>query len=105
MVPKGDEILKAQVISRRKDHNGNPIGLIIDHALDATAIRADDGFYLDCYSKAIPKMTTRGWKLLVEWKDGNVLWVALKDMKELFPVKTASYAVANKIVHEPVLAW
>ena len=44
MVPKGDEILKAQVISRRKDHNGNPIGLIIDHALDATAMRADDGF-------------------------------------------------------------
>jgi hypothetical protein len=26
MVPKGDEILKAQVVSRRKDHNGNPIG-------------------------------------------------------------------------------
>ena len=26
MVPKGDEILKAQVVSRRNDHNGNPIG-------------------------------------------------------------------------------
>ena len=26
MIPKGDDILKAQVVSRRKDHNGNPIG-------------------------------------------------------------------------------
>ena len=120
MVPKGDEILKAQVVSRRKDHNGNPIGRsssnpvldtrqyvvefedgaqehyaanliaenmytqvdkqgkefalmseIVDHASDATAIGADDGFYLDRYGKTKPKMTTRGWKLLVEWKDGN----------------------------------
>jgi hypothetical protein len=29
MVPKGDEILKAQVVSRRKDHNGNLIGCLI----------------------------------------------------------------------------
>ena len=96
MDPKGDEILKSQVVSRRKDHNGNPIGRsssnpvldtgqcvvkfvdgvqehyganliaenmysqvdkqgyefalmseIDDHASDATATRADDGFYLD----------------------------------------------------------
>ena len=154
MIPKGDDILKAQVVSRRKDHNGNPIGRsnsnpvldtrqyvvefedgaqehytanliaenmytqvdkqgkefalmseIVDHASDATAIGADDGFYLDRYGKTKPKMTTRGWKLLVEWKDGNMSWVALKDMKESFPVETAEYAVANKIVHEPAFAW
>jgi hypothetical protein len=72
---------------------------------DATAIRTDDGFYLDRYSKTKPKMTTRGWKLLVEWKDGNMSWVTLKDMKESFPIETAEYAVANKIVHEPAFAW
>ncbi len=50
-------------------------------------------------------MTTRGWKLLVEWKDSNMSLVTLKDMKESFPIETAEYAVANKIVHKPAFAW
>jgi hypothetical protein len=45
---------------------------IVDHASDATAIGADGGFYLDRYGKTKPQMTTRRWKLLVEWKDGNM---------------------------------
>jgi hypothetical protein len=78
---------------------------IIDHVSDATAIKADDGLYVDRNGKSKPKMTTRGWKLLVEWRDGNMSWVALKDMKESYPIETAEYAVANKIVHEPAFAW
>jgi hypothetical protein len=49
--------------------------------------------------------TTKGWHLLVEWKDGGSDWVPLKDMKEAFPVQTAEYAVANKIAKQPAFAW
>ena len=48
---------------------------IIDHKSDGKALSKDDGFYLDCYGKQQPRMTTRGWKLLVEWEDGNSSWV------------------------------
>jgi hypothetical protein len=51
------------------------------------------------------KWTTKGWELLVEWKDGAVMWVPLKDLKETNPIEVAEYAIANKIDHEPAFAW
>jgi hypothetical protein len=55
--------------------------------------------------RKLPKRTTKGWELLVEWKDGNTSWIPLKDIKETNPVKVAEYAIANKIDHEPAFAW
>jgi hypothetical protein len=50
-------------------------------------------------------MTTKGWKLLVEWKDGLTDWLPLKDLKESYPVQVAEYAVANKIAEQPAFDW
>ena len=36
-----------------------------------------------------------GWKLLVEWKDGSVDWVPLKDLKPSNPSELDKYAVEN----------
>ena len=52
-----------------------------------------------------PEMTTRGWELLIHWKDDSSSWVKLKDLKESFPVQLAEYAVGNKISEEPAFAW
>ena len=52
-------------------------------------------------SQKIPKKTTRGWELLVEWKDGSMDWIRLANLKESYPVQIAEYAVANGIDHEP----
>lgn len=78
---------------------------ISDHRSDATAISIDDGFYTDRGGNKKPKQTTRGWELLVSWKDGTASWVKLKDLKESFPVQLAEYAVGNKISSEPGFAW
>jgi hypothetical protein len=43
------------------------------------------------------QMTTKGWKLLVEWKDSMTDWLPLKDLKESYLVEVAEYAVVNKI--------
>jgi hypothetical protein len=32
-------------------------------------------------------------------------WVALKDIKNSFPIEAAEYAVANKVSGEPAFAW
>eukprot|EP00979_Chaetoceros_neogracilis_P016060 scaffold6898_cov247-Chaetoceros_neogracile.AAC.1 len=50
-------------------------------------------------------MTTAGWKLEVEWKDGSVDWVPLKDLKASNPLELAEYAVANEIDDEPAFKW
>jgi len=51
------------------------------------------------------RRTTKGWKILVKWKDGSSDWLPLVDLKELDPVQTAEYAVANELENEPPFAW
>ena len=77
---------------------------IIDHKKDGTAINPDDG-YVMLRGKKVPKRTTKGWYICVEWKDGNTSWVDMKDVKETNPVLLAEYAVANKLVSEPAFQW
>ena len=75
---------------------------ITDHRKDGSAVHTDDGFVAGTQQR---RWTTKGWSLLVEWKDGGSNWVPLKDIKESNPIEVAEYAVANKLVHEPVFAW
>jgi hypothetical protein len=46
------------------------------------------------------------WKLvLVQWKDaGSTTWIALKDLKGLYPVQLAEYVVKTQIAEEPAFA-
>lgn len=77
---------------------------IIDHRKDGTAVNADDG-YVMLRGKRVPKRTTKGWHICVEWKDGSTSWIDMKDVKETNPVLLAEYAVANKLVSEPAFQW
>lgn len=78
---------------------------ISDHQSDASAIKRKDGFIRSKNGNLHAKKTTRGWKLEVEWKDGTVSWVPLKDLKHSNPVELAEYAVANNIDDEPAFKW
>jgi hypothetical protein len=78
---------------------------ITDHKTDGTAVSKNDGYKVMRNGQQRPRHTTRGWKLLIQWKDGSMSWVPLKDMKESHPIKVAEYAVVNKIVEEPAFAW
>jgi hypothetical protein len=97
----------ADAIYARVDDDGNTvteIDEIVDHKKDGKAIRTDDGFVM-LRGRRIPKRTTKGWQLCVQWKDGSTSWEDLKDLKESSPVRVAEYAVANKIVEEPAFKW
>jgi hypothetical protein len=78
---------------------------ITDHKSDATAVAAADAHvvYKGCNNSM--RKTTKGWKLLVQWKDGLSSWTPMKDLKESNHVEVAKYAVANKIVSEPAFLW
>jgi hypothetical protein len=84
-------------------HSYQLLDEIINHSKDGNALSKDDGCIK--HLNAVPWMTTKGWKLLVQWKDRTTNWIRLKDLKESNPIETGEYAVANKIVNEPAFTW
>ena len=50
-------------------------------------------------------MTTKGWDILIQWKDGSTTWEALKDVKECYPVQLEDYAIEKGISDDPCFAW
>ena len=86
-------------------HSFTMMSEITDHKSDGMAVSKDDGIEVTNSGQRRPQRTTRGWKLLVSWKDGSTSWVPLKDMKESHPVQVAEYALVNKILEEPAFAW
>ena len=49
--------------------------------------------------------TTKGWEILIQWKDGSTTWEKLKDIKGCYPVELAGYAVDKHIHDAPAFAW
>ena len=58
---------------------------IVDHLKDDSALQVGDAYY-STKTGPKPKRTTKGWRLLVEWKDGSSSWIPLKDLKDAYPV-------------------
>jgi len=48
---------------------------------------------------------TKGWEILVQWKDGSTTWIKLKDMKNDHPMQTAEYVTQSKISQELAFTW
>ena len=79
---------------------------IIDHQRDPSqAIPMEDKYITTKSGQKRLRKTTKGWKLLIKWKDRSKVWFNLADMKEAHPVETAEYARARGISNEPAFAW
>ena len=51
------------------------------------------------------KIATKGWKFLVQWKDGLQSWIPFVDLQESYLVQLAEYARLYNLEEQPVLAW
>ena len=78
---------------------------IVDHKKYHKAIPISEGKPHSYNGNESPKITTRGWKLLAEWRYGQTRWIDLKDLKEYNPIEVAEYAVSNRIVEDPAFKW
>ena len=78
---------------------------ITDHRTGGSGIKQQDAFVHTRSGTERRKETTRGWEILVQWKDGSTTWVALKDMKNSYPIQLAEYATQRRIAGEPAFAW
>ena len=73
---------------------------IIDHQADSTALTQEQAEL-----EGTARHTTKGWKLLVQFKDKEQRWIKLKDLKESNPVELAEYAAANQLLDQPAFKW
>ena len=78
---------------------------IVDHRSDESAVPKSQGWYKGKNGQPKRIQTTKGWKLLVKFKDLTERWIKLKDLKESNPIELAEYAEANKLSEEPAFAW
>ena len=88
------------------DPQGNQYQLleaITDHIYETSETEEDR--YFEHRGQKHPKMTTKGWKLLVEWKDGTATWAPLADIKESYPIQAAEYATVNDLQDEPGFSY
>ena len=85
-------------------HSDSVFESIIDHRKDIEAVTKEDAF-VEVNGRKRRVVTTKGWQLKLQWKNGSVSWMHLKDMKDAFPIDVAEYAVAHNIDSEPAFAW
>ena len=79
---------------------------IIDHQRDPSqAIPIEDKYITTKSGQKRIWKTTKGWKLLIKWKDKSKAWINLTDMKEAHLVETAEYARVRGISNEPAFTW
>ena len=78
---------------------------IVDHMKLDDAVPTDSGFYTTSTGATRRVVTTKGWKLKVQWKDGSCTWIPLSELKEANPVEVAEYAASHNLSHEPAFAW
>ena len=78
---------------------------IMDHRVDGTQITKDCEFIKTQNGGKRRKQTTKGWEILLQWKDGTSTWEKLKDVKESYPVQMAEYAHQVRIANQPAFAW
>ena len=78
---------------------------IVDHRVNGREVKKDDAFITSPNGGRRRRETTKGWEILLQWKDGSTTWEMLKDVKECYPVQIAEYAAQRKISEEPAFAW
>ena len=78
---------------------------IIDTRKSAEAVDKADAFIQSSNGTRRRRETTKGWEVLIQWKDGTTTWSKLKDVKDSYPIQLAEYAIQNHIDDEPAFAW
>jgi len=81
--------------------------LLFDSIVDfrrTSAVTQEDAFVVSSNGNRRQRETTKGWEILIQWKDGSTTWNKLKNVEDLYPVQLAEFAVENNVIDEPAFA-
>ena len=73
----------AENIFSQVDEQGNRYTLldsIMDHRSDGSEIKDNDAFIESPNGGKTLRKTTKGWEILLQWKDGSTSWESMKDI-------------------------
>jgi hypothetical protein len=73
---------------------------IVDHSKDNSAVSIAEGFTVGFNGNKVPKKTTRGWKLLCQWKDDTTTWVPLVDLTSVVSRDSVRIAFLMAAFHD-----
>jgi hypothetical protein len=68
-------------------------------------VKQQDAFLTTRNGNKRRRKTTKGWEILIKWKEGSTTWVSMKDIKGSYPVQLAEHATQRQIAGEPAFAW
>ena len=89
----------------KEGHRHLLIDSIVDVRKTRDAVSREDAFVKSHNGVQHRKETTKGWEVLICWKDGSTTWNKLKDVKDSYPVQLAEFSIQQGIQDEPAFAW
>ena len=98
----------AENIFSKVDEEANifvPFDDIADHHVDSTENMQQDDFNISNNGDNRLRETTKGWEILIQWKDGSTTWDITKDVKKCYSLQLAKYSHQIRISQEPASAW
>ena len=100
-------IISENLIAQVYDHGNmhRMIDEIEDRRTTKEAISLDQGTYKTKYGLDSKNRKTKIWEFYVKWRYGSGEWVAVKDLKDSYPVPPANYAISNRLQDKTVFAW
>lgn len=78
---------------------------IVDWRCTDEAVDDNDIFQVSYNGNIHRRRITKGYQLCIHWADGSTSWESLRDMKEMYPVQVADFAVAHGIDNLPGFRW
>ena len=78
---------------------------ITDHWTNGTELPIDKAYITLKNGGRRKPQNTKGWEILLQWKDGSTTWEPLKYIKECYPVQLSEYAIKNGISILLVFDW
>ena len=78
---------------------------ITNYRINNDAVHKSDAFIETSTGNRRRKMTTKGWETCVLWKDVSTNWIAIKYLKQSYPIELAYFAQLHGIHEEAAFAW
>ena len=90
------------------DDDGNRFVLmdtIEDHGTNGKQLSLEESYITSKNGGRQRRETTKGWEILIRWKDGSATWETMKDVKNTYPLQLAEYAHQQQLTSEPAFVW
>ena len=88
-----------------KGRRFNVLEEIVDHPITSEALHGDDACRTPKNGQKVPKRTTKGHQVSLQFHSNQTEWMDLQTVKDSNPIEVAEFAIANQLDQEPAFAW